>query len=165
MADERLRTTIVNHVARYIPVSPDVVWSGILEEYVDARKFRELGYTIDAIDDPAAIDGSYRMRLEQNGVLVDDRICRITELDPVRRRLSIFGDCLTNGMIVYVTYHAGGSADGTTYMIDCHSNLFLDLPENADREEVRKAVDRLQSQFDDALTGYLDSVGTKHERP
>jgi hypothetical protein len=161
MTDKRLRTTIVNHVAKYIPASPQLVWNGILDEYVHAKKFREVGYSVEPFEDPAAVEGSYRLRLEQGGMVVDDRICHITELDPERRRLSIWGDCLTNGMVVYVTYHAADADGGTSYRIDCHSNLFLDLPEEAGAEEIRAAVAELQGQFDAALTGYLDSINQK----
>src|SRR5258705_11291524 len=95
MAEVRIAVTIVNHAAVDIAAAPETVWRAILDEYVEARKFREQGYRIEPLDDQASILGGYRMLLEKDGSLVDDRIAQFTERDDAARRLSIFADYLS----------------------------------------------------------------------
>ena len=71
-----ISATMVNHVAMDMAAPADAVWQAILDDYVEAKKFREHG-TVAPLDDPAAVFGGYRMRFEQNGV-VDERVVRIT---------------------------------------------------------------------------------------
>ena len=105
MRNDFLPVTLVHHVAVDIARPAELVWQAILEEYVEAKKFRELGYVIEPLDNPAAYLGGYRMRFEQDGAVVDSRDCLITERDEAAHRLSIFADYRTapNGMTVYVT--------------------------------------------------------------
>ena len=165
MCSEEVRVTIVNHVESDMEVSPRVVWNAILDEYVEAKKFLELGYSIEPLDDLAAVEGGYRMRFVQDGALVDDRICRITERDDTRRRLSMVGNFLStpSKMVVYVTYHAAQTATGARYTIDCHSSLNLDLAEGSDSKQVKAAVTELTEQFGAALASYLAELKTKLE--
>lgn len=167
MTEQRMRVTIVNHVAADIACPPDTVWRAILDEYVEATKFREIGYAIEPLDEPAAHLGGYRMRFEQDGAVVDDRICRFSELDHGARRLSIFADYLSapDGMLVYATYHAAEAAGGTRYHLDCHGTLAIEQPADAGRSEVAAAVAGMKSQFDAALISYLESVKAKLETP
>jgi hypothetical protein len=163
MSNQTIAVTIVNHVAVDIACAPDVVWRAILEEYVEARKFREIGYAIEPLDDPAAFLGGYRMQLEQGGSVVDSRDCLITEFDESARRLSIVARYLAapNGMTVHVSYHAKAVGDGTCYAIDCHSDLGIEQPAGVGRDPVRVAVTEMTSQFDAALGGYLQDIKAK----
>lgn len=165
MPEQSFRVTIVNHVAIDIAASPDAVWQTILDEYVEAKKFREIGYALEPLDDPAAPIGGYRMRLEQDGAVVDDRICHFTERDDAAHRLSIFADYLSmpGGMTVHATYHAEAMAGGTRYRLDCHSTLGIEQPAGAGRAEVAAAVGEMKAQFDAALIAYVESIKTKLE--
>src|SRR4051812_3701744 len=78
MSEQRIKVTMINHVAIEIAASPDSVWQAILDDYVEAKKFREMG-AIDPLDDPAATLGGYRLRFEQDGAVVDERIIHFTE--------------------------------------------------------------------------------------
>ena len=40
-------------VAIEVACAPDRVWAAVLEEYVEARNFREIGYAIDWLDEPS----------------------------------------------------------------------------------------------------------------
>ncbi|NIJ38164.1 hypothetical protein FHR22_002867 [Sphingopyxis panaciterrae] len=163
MTDQRVRVTIVNHAAIDIAASPAAVWQTILDEYIEAKKFRELGYAIEPLDDPAACLGGYRMRFEQDGAVVDERICHVTERDEAAHRLSMFADYLAGGMIVYATYHADEAPGGTRYRLDCHSTLGIDQPAGAERSEIASAAGEMKAQFGTALTGYLESIKAKLE--
>jgi len=163
MTEQSVRVTIVNHAAVDIAVAPAAVWQTILDEYIEAKKFREIGYAIEAIDDPAAHLGGYRMRFEQDGAVIDERICHVTERDDAAHRLSMYADYLAGGMIVYATYHAETVPGGTRYRLDCHSTLGIAQPAGAGRAEVAAAVGDMSAQFGAALTGYLESIKAKLE--
>lgn len=163
MTENSVRVTIVNHAAVDIAISPAAVWQTILDEYIEAKKFRELGYAIEALDDPAAYLGGYHMRLEQDGAVVDERICHVTERDEAAHRLSMFADYLAGGMIVYATYHADAAPGGTRYRLDCHATLGIAPPAGAGQAEIAATVGEMTAQFNAALNGYLESIKAKLE--
>jgi hypothetical protein len=164
LSGQNRTVTIVNHVAVDIAASPDAVWRAILDEYVEAKKFREV-YAVKPIDDPAAVLGGYRMVAEQDGAVIDDRICHITERDNDARRLSLFADYLSvpGGMQVYATYHAQENGSAARYALDCHAHMSMEAPGAGSREEIATAIDGMKAQFDAALIGYLESVKTRLE--
>jgi hypothetical protein len=157
-AAQTVAVTIVNHVSRDIAATQEAVWEIIVDEYVEAAKFRELGYTLEPLTDPGAVLGGYRMRLEKDGALIDDRICRITELDESARRLSLYSINLNadDGMVVYATYHSEKTTAGARYAIDCHSTLGVEPAGDGGRADIAAAVVQLKAQFDAALVGYLE---------
>lgn len=165
MSEQSIQVTIVNHVAVDIAASPEAVWQTILEEYIEAKKFREIGYTIEPLDEPAAYLGGYRMRFEQDGALLDDRICRVSERDEAEHRLSIFADYLSapKGMVVYATYHAAKTSEGTRYHLDCHGTLGIDPPAGGGQAEVAATVAEMKTEFDTALAGYLNTIKARLE--
>lgn len=153
---EQVPATIVNHVAIDIAASPDAVWDVIVDEYIEANKFRSSGYTIETIDDPAAVLGGYRIVYEQDGKILDERICHVTERDDSTRRLSMFADYLSapGGIQVYATYQAHEAPGGATYTLDCHARMNVDA--GADIADVTK-------QSDAGLVGYLNDVKARVE--
>lgn len=153
---EQVPATIVNHVAVDIAASADAVWNVILDEYIEANKFRSSGYQIETIQDQAAALGGYRIVYEQDGKVLDERICHVTERDDSARRLSMFADYLSvpGGLQVYATYQARQAPDGATYTLDCHARMNVDA--GADIAE-------LTMQFDGGLVDYLNSVKTRVE--
>jgi hypothetical protein len=163
MPEPQIPTTIVNHVAVDIGCPPEAAWQAILDHYVDGRKFAEYGYDITPLEGLAAFRGGYRMRLEQDGKLVDDRICTITERDERARRLSFFADYRTTGMTVAVTYQAQATDAGTRYAIDCHSTIGIDRPAGDDPAAFAATVANLTGQFDAALSAYLAGIRTTLE--
>ncbi|MDT9599929.1 SRPBCC family protein [Sphingosinicella rhizophila] len=166
MTEQKLIVTMVNHVAVDMAAAPDAVWKLILEEYVEAKKFQEGGYSIESIDDPAAIHGGYIMRLWKDGIKLDERICHITERDEAARRLSLYADyvAIPGGMQVYATYHARESAGGgTRYALDCHSRIGIEVPADATRSDVATMIATFTKQADGALYDYLNSVKAKAE--
>lgn len=160
-----IHATIVNHVAVDIAVSGDKVWTDILEQYVEGRKFRDDGFQMDALDDPTAPLGGYRMVLTEDGREVDVREARFTEIDATARRLSIFADYLSplGGMQVYVTYGGQEIAGGTRYTMDCHSRLALDVPAGASKQDVATATAQTTEMFQQALALYLDQIKQRLE--
>lgn len=156
--------TIVNHVAVDIAAAPDAVWRAILEEYVEARKFREY-YTLEPLTDPAAFLGGYRMRMEKDGAVVDERVVHITERDDEARRLSLLADYLSvpGGLQVFVTYQAHATANGARYTLDCHSRMGVEPPAGDARKGIAAAVAALKAQFDAPLAQYLASIKTRLE--
>lgn len=160
----RVPVTIVNHAAIDIAAAPDAVWREILDAYAEARKFRET-HTVEPIDDPAAVLGGYRMRLEKDGVLLDDRIVHLTERDEAARRLSAFADYLSvpGGLQVFATYQVHEAPDGARYTLDCHTRMSLEAPAGAQRPELAEIVGKMKAQFDPSLDDYLQSVKAKLE--
>lgn len=156
--------TIVNHVALDIAASPDAVWRSILDEYVEAKKFREI-YEVEPIDDPAAFLGGYRIRLVKDGAVVDDRIAQITERDETARRLSLFADYVSvpGGLQVYATYHAQDTGGRTRYALDCHARTSVETPDGGGRADVAAAAAEMSGHFDAALLDYLQGVKTRLE--
>ncbi len=164
---ERIPVTIVNHVAIDVDCAPDRAWAVVLEEYAEARKFREIGYAIDWLDEAAAFLGGYRLRFVKDGSVVDDRVCRVTELDPVERRLSMVADyrSVPGGMTVHATYHARAAGDSTCFAIDCHSSLGIEPPGEGSRAAVGAAVATMNAQYDAALLDYLQGLKARLEAP
>jgi len=161
---EKNRVTIVNHLGVDIGVPPDKVWQAILDEYVEARKFREIA-TIEPIHDPFAVLGGYRMRLEHGGV-VDERVIQFTERDEAARRLSIFADYLTvpaAGMRVWVTYQAQQIPNGARFTIDCHTRVGIEAPVSGTNADIAAVVAGMTINFDTALLAYLERVKAKLE--
>ena len=160
---EPIPVTMVNHVAMDMAVAPDIVWRAILDDYVEAKKFSESG-AIEAIDDPAAVFGGYRMRFEQNGV-VDERIVLVTERDDAARRLSAAADYLSvpGGMRVYATYHAQEIAGGTRYAIDCHTQLQVEAPAGDIKAEIAATLAEMRAGADTHLVAYLASIKARVE--
>lgn len=151
--------TIVNHVAIDIAAAPDAVWRAIIHEYVGASKFGEQ-YAIEPIDDPIAVLGGYRMRLEKDGAVVDERVVHFTEHDDTERRLSLFADYLSvpDGLQVFATYQAHETRGGVRYTIDCHTRTSIEAPATGAREDIIAAVAKMKGHFDTALTQYLEST-------
>jgi hypothetical protein len=162
----RVPVTIVNHVAIDIARPPDPVWATIVETYAKGRKFSDIGYTIEPLDEPSAYLGGYWMRFEQDGAVVDERLCRVTELDDASRRLSMAADylCVPGGMTVYASYHAQADRGGTRLAIDCHSSLSLEAPADGCGPAVKAAVAAMTEQYGAALAAYLASVKSTLER-
>src|SRR5262245_2874640 len=133
MAPASTPTTIVNHVTVDIKAEPEAVWRVILDEYVETKKFREQGYAIEPLDDPAFARGGYRMRLEKDGALIDERNCYFTERDDGAHRLSLFADYLSvpGGLQVYATYGVEPKGEGARYTIHCHSRMSVEAPSAA----------------------------------
>jgi hypothetical protein len=160
---EPIPVTMVNHVAMDMAVAPDVVWHAILDDYVEAKKFREAG-AIEPIDNPAAVFGGYRMRFERDGV-VDERIVHITERDEAARRLSAAADYLSvpGGMRVYATYHAREIAGGTRYAIDCHTQLYVEAPAGDINAGIAATLAEMTAGADTHLVAYLASIKARVE--
>jgi hypothetical protein len=161
---EQIPVTIVNHLGVDIGVLPGAVWQVILDEYVEAKKFREIA-RIEPLDDPSAVLGGYRMRLEYEGV-VDERVIRFTERDEAARRLSIFADYLTapaGGMRVWVTYQAQEIPGGSRFTIDCHTGVGIDTPASGAKADVAAVVAGIKLNFDTALIAYLEQTKMKLE--
>lgn len=159
---EPVSVTMVNHVGIDIAASPGTVWRAILDDYVEARKFRESG-AITPFDDDAAIFGGYRIRIEQDGV-IDERIVRITERDELNRRLSVTADYLSapGGMRVYATYHARSATGGSTYAIDCHTQLNV-VPSDDSKAGIARTLGEMAAGADAHLLAYLGGVKTRLE--
>lgn len=158
--------TTVNHVAIDIEASADIVWRAILDEYVEARKFRELGFSIEPLNPVAHPFGGYRMRLEQDGAVLDDRIFHITERDDAMHRLSLFAHYVSrlDGIVhVYATYHAQETAKGTRYAIDCHASVAVEGSPGDAGEPAADTVTAKKMQFDKDLLEYLESIKAKIE--
>lgn len=160
---EMIPVTMVNHVAMDIEAPPGSVWRVILDDYVHARKFRERG-TVEPLDDPAAIFGGYRTRIEQDGV-IDERIVHITERDEIRHRLSAAADYLSvpGGMRVYATYHARAADGGTHYTIDCHAQFRIEAPADDVKAGVAATIAEMAAGADVQLLAYLESVKARVE--
>jgi hypothetical protein len=153
----RITVVIVNHVGIDIACSPEAVWAVLHAEYVEARKFSDLGYTVEPIADPAFHLGGYRLRYEQDGTVVDERVCRITEIDAAAHRLGMAADCLSvpGGMSVFAGYSAQPNGPGTHYAIDCHSRLAIDSPGDGSRAAVAAAVTVMTGHYAAALLDQL----------
>lgn len=160
MSKQTVSVTVVNHVAIDIACPVERVWRSILEDYLEAQKFREAGYAIERLDDPVYFRGGYRMRLEVDGAVIDERNCCVTEFDEDARRLSLYANYLTapNGMKVHATYQAHGNGAGTRYSLDSYSSFDLDLPTEDGETDIGAAVAKLKTHFDAALVSYLQSV-------
>ncbi|TDV33821.1 polyketide cyclase/dehydrase/lipid transport protein [Paraburkholderia caballeronis] len=162
MTEQPVRVTIVNHVAVDIACPPGTVWRAITDEYIAAKKFREVGYAIELLNDPGSPLGGYHMRFEADGLL-DERICRVTEYDEAARRLSLYADYVSEpkGNVVYATYQALPIDGGARYTIDCHSTLNVVVPADAGSAGISAHIAELDAQYEAALVAYLSSVKAK----
>lgn len=160
-----LPVTVVNHAAIDITAPPDRLWRLILEEFAEANRWRTLGYSIEPIDDPAAVLGGYRMWIERDGKVVDNRVCHITEIDASARRLSMFADYLSepSGAVVYVTYQAQDIAGGARYTLDSHTRVGIEAPASGEKTAVDATIDAIKTKSDIHLAGYLSQTKARLE--
>jgi len=160
MDHQSVPITIVNHVSVDISCPPGRVWDAILGDYLCARKFSEAGYAIERLDGPAYFRGGFRMRLECDGAVVDERICCVTELDETARRLSMYAEYLSapNEMKVHATYQAHRSGTGTRYSIDSYSSFHPAMSTEDGETDNSAAVARMEAHFAAALVRYLQGV-------
>ncbi|SKB72167.1 hypothetical protein [Sphingopyxis flava] len=160
MDHQSVPITIVNHVSIDISCSPGRVWDAILEDYLCARKFSEAGYAIERLDDPVYFRGGFRMRLEHDGAVVDERICCVTELDKTARRLSMYAEYLTapNEMKVHATYQAHRSWTGTKYSIDSYASFHPARLTEDGETDISAAVAKMEAHFEAALVRYLQGI-------
>jgi hypothetical protein len=157
--------TIVNHAAIDIAASPDALWRAILEDYVTGEKFGSVGYAVEPLDDPAAVLGGYRMRLEQDGAVVDDRIVHVTERDEAARRLSLHADYLSvpGGFEVFATYQAHEVAEGARYTLDCHTRMTVEAPDDGGEADIAATLAGMKAQFGAALDDFFARVKARVE--
>lgn len=165
MAGTFLPVTIVNHAAVDIAVPPDRVWHLILDEFVEANRWRELGYSIEPLANPAVVLGGYRMWREQDGKVVDNRVCHITEIDASARRVSLFADYLSEpgGVQVYVTYQAQEFSGTARYAMDCHTRVGIEAPACGEKAAVAAVIDAIKTHSDTHLAGYLSRTKARLE--
>lgn len=166
MSELRIPITVVNHVTIDITASPEALWSLIVDQYVGARKFAGGGHSIEPLEDAAAGLGGFRMRLEQDGAVVDDRLCIVTERDEVTRRLSMFADYLMapGGLQVFATYQAHAAEGGARYSIDCHTRMTLAAPSPISQADATLRIAEMAATFEAPLNAYLASVKATLER-
>lgn len=162
-----VRVTSVNHVAQDIACSPDRLYREIVASYIEGWKSLRTGLAAPLPEnDLAAYRGGYRITVKDDqGALLDDRICRITEHDDDARRVSLVADYLAPqqmGIRVYATYQAVEAPVGARYQIDCHTDMTLEAPAEGG-QTIAEMIAGLQTQSGDHLKTYLGSVRDKLE--
>jgi hypothetical protein len=159
----RIMVTTVHHVSIDIAASATAVWQGILQDYVEVLKFGD--YSIERLEEPGALLGAYRMRLERDGSVVDDRIVEITERNDECRRLSLFGNYLSvpGGLHVFATYSAHEIESGARYVIDCHARTAVDMGADDTRETLAAGIASMKEQADASLLEYLERAKARTE--
>jgi hypothetical protein len=165
MTEQRIPVTVVNHVGVDMAVSPEVVWRTILDQYLTGEQFAAAGYQIEPLDDASTLIGGYRIRLEQDGAVVDDRIARITERDEAARRLSLHADYLSvpGGLQVFVTYQAQEVPGGARYALDCHTAMTVEVADAGDKAAIAAAALKMKTDFDTFLDDRLGALKTRLE--
>lgn len=159
--------TVVNHVHVDIDVSPDKVWANILETYVETTTWRDAGYAIEPLadDDLTAPLGGYRMKLEKDCAVIDERVVRFTERDEEARRLSVTADYLSvpGEFQVLVTYQAQAIATGARYTLDCHTRMTFEPPASGAKADLVSAVAATKAQFEEFLIPRFQQLKEKLE--
>ena len=155
-----VRSVIVNHVAVDMAVFPDRLWADIAKSFGGYDVWTAAGYKVDEIDDPTALL-AYRMTLEKDGAIADQRVVRVTEKDEGARRISLFADFLSqpHGLLVFASYQAHEIAGGARYTIDCHSRMGIEPGAGT----VVAKIAELQKSFDTYLNDSLHKLKAKLE--
>lgn len=150
--------TIINHVSVEMPASPVAVWARICSDYLVGDGFKSAGFAVQPLDDPSAVFGGYRLRLERDGS-VDERRCYVSELDQEAKRLSLFVDFLSvpGGFTVCVTYQARETATGTCFVLDSHTRTTV-TPPPAWNGDLQAVVAELTGAWDAALRSHLEGL-------
>jgi hypothetical protein len=159
-----LQAVIVNHVAVDMAVSPDRLWASIFAGFAGYGAWIKAGYEIEEYDDPTA-SLAYRMKLEKDGAIVDERVVRVTEQDQAARRVSLFADFLSeaHGLNVFASYQARETADGSCYTIDCHTRMGIETPGDGGRSAVAAKIAELEQSFATYLVEGLVKLKAKLE--
>ena len=163
MSGTSMVVTIVNHLAVDVDARPDILWGIIRSHFVEPVS-DDPNIAFELLVDPAASLGAYRRKQFTDGVLVDDRITHITEIDEAARRLSLFGDFVSvpGGAHVFATYQAQERGEGARYTIDCHTRLALD-PTASGHDTIEVAMAATKAGFETHLDGYMSGVKAKAE--
>ena len=158
--------TVVCRVSVDIACSPERLWQTIESRYAQGEKFSGSGYTIERFEDAAAYLGAYRMALSKDGVIVDDRIVRVSEIDEAARRISLHGQYLSessHGLDVYASYQALPIATGARFAIDCHAHYSRWPQPSEDPAELRAAIEDMKATSAAGLEQFMTRVKAELE--
>lgn len=96
--------------------------------YVDAQKFRRLGFAVEPVKDPIAYLGGTRVsRIDEAGGEADVRTAHFSAIDDSKQFLALRA-VYDNGTSAYASYQVRPEGEGSNFQLIAHAELPVTLP-------------------------------------
>jgi hypothetical protein len=130
MAEEEqtVRSFFTDELSVHMDVPPDVLWEEIKSMYVDADKFRRLGFAVEAVDDPVAYLGGTRIsRIDEATGEADIRTAHFSAIDDAKRFLALRA-VYASGISAFASYQVRPEGEGSNFQLIAHGQVPVTLP-------------------------------------
>lgn len=131
-------------------VSPDTLWSEVRRLYVEGDRLRNAGFTLKWLEnDPTAYIGGYRLeKRNHDGVIVDERVVRITVVDNDKRFAALCADFIHpdgDKLTTFVSYRVVRSQGGARLEIVAHvlTPVLFDDESEINSASVKTKIDQM----------------------
>jgi len=130
MAEEAqtVRSFFTDELSVHIDVPPDMLWDEIKSMYVDADKFRRLGFAIEPVHDPVAYLGGTRIsRIDEATGEADIRTAHFSAIDDKKRFLALRA-VYSSGISAFASYQVRPEGAGSNFQLIAHGQVPVTLP-------------------------------------
>jgi len=130
MAEEAqtVHSFFTDELSVHMDVPPDVLWEEIKSMYVDADKFRRLGFAVEAVEDPAAYLGGTKIsRVDEATGEADIRTAHFSAIDDEKRFLALRA-VYSSGISAFASYQVRPEGDGSNFQLIAHGQVPVTLP-------------------------------------
>jgi len=155
MAEEQqtLRAFFTDEMTVFIDVPPDVLWKEIKSMYVDADKFRRLGFAVEAVNEPTAWLGGTRVtRVDEASGEADIRTAHFSAIDDSKRFLALRA-VYSSGISAFASYQVRAQGEGSSFQLIAHGQVPVSLPAGVapTQDSVRAAMAPVIAEHERAL--------------
>lgn len=125
---QTVHSFFTDELSVHMDVPPDALWKEIKAMYVDADKFRRLGFTVEAVKDPVAYLGGTRIsRTDDTSSEADVRTAHFSAIDDDKRFLALRA-VYNNSISVFASYQVRPEGEGSNFQLIAHAELPVTLP-------------------------------------
>jgi len=155
MAEEAqtVRSFFTDELSVHMDVPPDVLWEEIKSMYVDADKFRRLGFTVEPVKDPVAYLGGTRISLiDETTGEADIRTAHFSAIDDKKRFLALRA-VYNSGISAFASYQVRPEGEGSSFQLIAHGQVPVTLPAGVEptQASVRAAMAPVIAEHERAL--------------
>jgi hypothetical protein len=125
---QSVRAFFTDELSVYMDVPPEVLWEEIKSMYVDADKFRRLGFAVEAVEDPVAYLGGTKIsRIDEATGEADIRTAHFSAIDDEKRFLALRA-VYSSGISAFASYQVRADGEGSNFQLIAHGQVPVTLP-------------------------------------
>lgn len=152
-AQQTVHSFFTDELTVHMDVPPDVLWEEIKSMYVDADKFRRLGFAVEAVDEPVAYLGGTKIsRIDEATGEVDIRTAHFSAIDDSKRFLALRA-VYSSGISAFASYQIRAEGEGSSFQLIAHGQVPVSLPAGVapTQDSVRAAMGPVIAEHERAL--------------